>query len=43
MEDRAALAHRIGKAPEFPPIGYKGEVALYTMPHGQVRVNWSSC
>ena len=24
MEDRGCLAHRIGKAPEFPPIGYKG-------------------
>ena len=23
-EDPACLAHRIGKAPEFPPIGYKG-------------------
>ena len=23
-EDRGCLAHRIGKAPEFPPIGYKG-------------------
>ncbi len=23
-EDRGCLAHRIGRAPEFPPIGYKG-------------------
>ena len=23
-EDRRCLAHRIGKAPEFPPIGFKG-------------------
>jgi hypothetical protein len=23
-QDRGCLAHRIGKAPEFPPIGYKG-------------------
>jgi ankyrin repeat protein len=23
-EDRGCLAHRIGKAPEFPPIGYEG-------------------
>lgn len=23
-EDRGCLEHRIGKAPEFPPIGYKG-------------------
>jgi ankyrin repeat protein len=23
-EDRSCLAHRIGKAPEFPPTGYKG-------------------
>jgi ankyrin repeat protein len=23
-DDRDCLAHRIGKAPEFPPIGYKG-------------------
>jgi len=23
-EDRGCLAHRIGKAPEFPPIGYQG-------------------
>lgn len=23
-EDRSCLAHRIGKAPEFPPIGYDG-------------------
>ena len=23
-DDRGCLAHRIGKAPEFPPIGYKG-------------------
>lgn len=24
MENRGCLAHRIGKAPEFPPIGYQG-------------------
>jgi ankyrin repeat protein len=24
LEDRGCLAQRIGKAPEFPPIGYKG-------------------
>jgi ankyrin repeat protein len=24
MEDRSCLAHRIGKAPEFPPIGHLG-------------------
>ena len=24
MEDRGCLAHRIGKAPEFPPIGHEG-------------------